>query len=434
MNAVEIIIRKKKGERLSDDEIRYMVEAYTAGEIPDYQMSALLMAICIKGLDEDETVCLTRVMKESGNVVDLSAIRGIKIDKHSTGGVGDKTTLILSPIAAACGVPVAKMSGRGLGFTGGTIDKLESVPGFSTAVAEGDFHRLVNDNGIAVIGQTAHIAPADKKIYALRDVTGTVDDLSLITSSIMSKKLASGADGIMLDVKCGRGAFMKTEDEAVRLAESMVKIGRADGKAMRAMISDMDQPLGRAVGNALEVREAIDVLKGKGSEDIREISVELAGHMINMAGISDTAEEGTDIARSALNDGRALEKFRTFIRAQGGDERIVDDDSLLPLSPLRTHVRAEKDGFVTSLDAMIIGEASSLTGAGRKTRDDEIDHGAGVYLDRKTGDAVAHGDVLCTLYSSDKDALEAAAAKAACAYEIGSGPVEPQALIKRIIK
>ena len=434
MNAVDIIIRKKNGEKLTDEDIRYMVEGYTVGDVPDYQMSSLLMAICLQGMDEDETVALTRIMKESGDIADLSAISGLKIDKHSTGGVGDKTTLILSPIAAACGVPVAKMSGRGLGFTGGTIDKLESIPGFSTTVEEADFYRLVNENGLAVIGQTAHIAPADKKIYALRDVTGTVDNLSLITASIMSKKLASGADGIVLDVKCGSGAFMKTEDEAFKLAESMVKIGRADGKLMRAVISDMEQPLGRTVGNSMEVREAIQVLKGRGDMDITDISVNLAGQMINLAGKAETADEGMEMASKTIEDGSALEKFKVFVRGQGGDDRVVDDESLLPLSHCTYQLIADRDGYVTSLDALSIGEASSLTGAGRLTKEDDIDHGAGIYLDRKLGDEVKKGDVLCTLYAGDDKILQSAAERAQKAYEIGNERIDPPQLIHRIIE
>jgi len=434
METVDIIVRKKNGQKLTHDEIRYMVDGYTDGTIPDYQMSSFLMAVCLRGLDEEETVDLTMIMKESGDVADLSAISGMKIDKHSTGGVGDKTTLILSPIAAACGVPVAKMSGRGLGFTGGTIDKLESIPGFSTTVEEKEFYRLVNDNGIAVIGQTAHIAPADKKIYALRDVTGTVDNISLITSSIMSKKLASGADGILLDVKCGKGAFMNNEEDAMLLAESMVRIGRSDGKIMRAIISDMDQPLGRAVGNSLEVREAIDVLKGDMSEDIAHISIELAGHMINMAGIASTPQEGVEMAKRAVEDGSALDKFKTFISGQGGDEKVVEDQDLMPVSSCEHQITADREGFVTSVDAMLIGEASSLTGAGRRKKEDAIDHGAGIYLEHKTGDRVKKGDVLCRLYSSDEALLGPAASTATRAYEIGDSYVEPPRLIKSIVE
>lgn len=434
MNPVDIILKKKNGRRLDRDELAYMVEGYTYGDVPDYQMSAFLMAVCFNGLNDDETVELTRIMKNSGDVADLSRIDGIKIDKHSTGGVGDKTTLILSPIVAACGVPVAKMSGRGLGFTGGTIDKLEAIPGFKTSIEEEDFYRLVNENHIAVIGQTAHIAPADKKIYALRDVTGTVDDLSLITSSIMSKKLASGSDGIVLDVKCGRGAFMKSEEDAVRLAESMVRIGRAEGKYMAALITDMDQPLGKTVGNSVEVRESIDVLKGRGPHDITEVSINLAGHMIYMGKGADSLEEGIEKARSTLDSGKALEKFRSFISGQGGDVNIVDDEALLPMSPIKREIRAEDEGYVISLDAMLIGEASGLTGAGRLRKEDEIDHGAGIVLEKKVGDRVSKGDVLCILYSSDEHKLAQASKKAAEAYKTGKSAPEMRPLIHRVIR
>ena len=444
MNTVELIMKKKEGKPLSYDELEYLVMGFTRGEIPDYQMSAFLMAVCLKGLDERETVDLTGIMRDSGDTADLSGIDGIKIDKHSTGGVGDKTTLILSPIVAACGVPVAKMSGRGLGFTGGTIDKLESIPGFLTTVEEEKFYRLVNENGLAVIGQTAHIAPADKKIYALRDVTGTVDNLSLITSSIMSKKLASGADGIMLDVKCGSGAFMKTEEDAIKLADSMVRIGKAQGKIMRAMVSDMNQPLGRTVGNSIEVREAIEVLKGKGEYDITEISVNLAGHMINMAGKADSAAEGIEMAREALGSGAALERFRAFVKGQDGDPAITDfglseiedgtKGQLLPLSECMIPVKAEKNGFVTALDALTIGEASQLAGAGRMKKEDNIDHGAGILLDKKIGDEVKAGDVLCRIYASSEQKLETALKMAQTAYEIGSDEIDPPELIRRIIE
>ena len=434
MNAVEIIIKKKNGEILSEEELKYMIEGFTSGDIPDYQMSAFLMAICLKDLNEDETVDFTRIMKDSGDIADLSAIRGMKIDKHSTGGVGDKTTLILSPIAATCGVPIAKMSGRGLGFTGGTIDKLESIPGFRTSIEESEFHKLVNDNGIAVIGQTAHIAPADKKIYALRDVTGTVDNLSLITASIMSKKLASGADGIILDVKCGKGAFMKTEEDALELADMMVRIGRAHGKAMKALITDMDQPLGDAVGNALEVREAISVLKGEGAHDITDLSVNLAGHMIHMGGQAESAEAGISMAQQAIADGRALDKFREFVTGQGGDSSIIDNEDLLPSSTMSIEIKAHEKGFVSGLDAMIIGEASRICGAGRFTKDDVIDFGAGILLNRKIGDAVEKGDVLCTLYGSDETKLENAVECAAEAYEFSSKPVEKPELIRKIVE
>ncbi len=433
MNTVDIIIKKRDGHRLSGEELRYLVEGYCSGEIPDYQMSAFLMAVYFRGMDKEETVDLTRIMKNSGDVADLTKIRGIKIDKHSTGGVGDKTTLIVGPVAAACGVPVAKMSGRGLGFTGGTVDKMEAIPGFQVSIPEEQFYDLVNRNGIAVIGQTAHIAPADKKIYALRDVTGTVENLSLITSSIMSKKLASGSDGILLDVKCGSGAFMKNEEDACELAEMMVQIGRADGKKTMAAITDMDQPLGRAIGNSLEVLEAIQVLKGEGPEDITELSVLLSGMMIHMSGLAASAEEGSEKARQALADGSALEKFRTFVAGQGGDPAITEDPGLLPLSSSRLTIRAERAGFIQAMDAESIGRASQMTGAGREKKEDSIDHGAGIYLERKVGDSVAGGDVLATLYGEDPQKLQAAADLAAAAIRIGDEKPQMRPLIHRII-
>ncbi len=428
-NTIEIITAKREGKKLTESQIRHMVDGYTEGTIPDYQMSAFLMAAFLRGLDREETVLLTRVMKESGDVADLTAIDGIKIDKHSTGGVGDKTTLICGPIAAACGVPVAKMSGRGLGFTGGTVDKMESIPGFQTSLPQEDFFRLVNENGISVIGQTAHIAPADKKIYALRDVTGTVDNLSLITSSVMSKKLASGADGILLDVKCGRGAFMKTEEDARQLAELMVEIGQADGKKTMALITDMNQPLGKAVGNALEIREVIDVLIGQGPEDITTLSLQLAGLMIYMGEQADTPEEGLAKAEEALRSGQGLEVFRKFVAGQGGDPAVTEKEELLPLSERSVQLTANSCGFVHELDAMLIGEASQMTGAGRETKEDEIDHGAGILLNKKIGDPVAEGEALCTLFGSDENKLRSAMEKAASAFVIKEGEPDIPALI-----
>lgn len=433
MNTIEIITAKRDGKELSEEEIRFLVEGYTAGDIPDYQMSAFLMAVYFRGMSREETIRLTRAMKESGDVADLSAVRGLKIDKHSTGGVGDKTTLIVGPIAAACGIPVAKMSGRGLGFTGGTVDKMESIPGFQTSIPEEDFFRLVNENGIAVIGQTAHIAPADKKIYALRDVTATVDNLSLITSSIMSKKLASGADGILLDVKWGSGAFMQTKEEAKKLARLMVEIGQADGKKTMAVITDMNQPLGQAVGNGLEVRESIRVLKGEGPEDITELSVYLAGLMIRMGEKAESAEEGIEKAKAALKEGRALEKFRLFVAGQGGNPEITEREELLPAGGERLEITADRKGFLTRLDARTIGLASQLTGAGREKKEDGIDHGAGIMLHKKIGDPVEPGEALCTLYGSDREKVKRAAELARDAFGTGQTRPELPELIAEVI-
>lgn len=434
MNTVELITKKRDGGELSREEIRFLVKGFTEGSIPDYQMSAFLMAVYFQGMSREETVWLTQEMKESGDIADLSGIEGIKIDKHSTGGVGDKTTLIVGPLAAACGIPVAKMSGRGLGFTGGTVDKLESIPGFQTTLAEEDFFRQVNECGISVIGQTAHIAPADKKIYALRDVTATVENLSLITSSIMSKKLASGSDGILLDVKCGSGAFMKNEEDARKLAELMVEIGKADGKKTMAVITDMNQPLGNAVGNSLEVREAIDVLRGEGPDDITRLSLELAGRMIYMGGCAGSPEDGIAKAEQALHSGAGLEKFRQFVAGQGGDPQIADDPEKLPLSRLSAQVTAEKTGYITSIDAMGIGLASQHTGAGRQTKEESIDHGAGILLHRKTGDHVKAGEALCTLYSDEEVKLGLALEEARKSIQIGDQePLRPE-LIHGVIE
>ncbi len=441
MNTVEVITKKRNGIILSDEEIRYMVNGYTDGSIPDYQMAAFLMAVYFQGMNKEETIALTDFMRRSGDTVDLSGIEGIKVDKHSTGGVGDKTTLIVGPLASACGVPVAKMSGRGLGFTGGTVDKLESIPGFHTSMEECDFINQVNQRGIAVIGQTGHIAPADKKIYALRDVTGTVENLSLITSSIMSKKLASGSDAILLDVKCGSGAFMKTEEEAEKLGRLMVEIGNSSGKKTMAIISDMEQPLGNAVGNALEVMEAIDVLKGKGPEDITELSLQLAGMMVYLGGAAGTAgldmeegmAKGREAAAKALASGDALERFKSFVSGQGGNPAIADDYGLLPQAGIAIDVPAKADGYIHGLDAMKIGLASQHTGAGREKKEDSVDLSAGIVLRRKCGDEVRRGDILCTLYGNDLEKTERAAGEAAEAFAIDQIRPEPRLLIKKII-
>ena len=433
MNTVDIIIKKRNGVELDEAEIRYIITGYTSGEIPDYQMAAFLMAVYFRGMSRAETVEMTDIMRTSGDVVDLSGIRGVKVDKHSTGGVGDKTTLIVGPIAAACGIRVAKMSGRGLGFTGGTIDKLESIPGFRTVLEDSEFIDDVNERGIAVIGQTKHIAPADKKIYALRDVTGTVESLSLITSSIMSKKLASGSDAILLDVKCGSGAFMKTQAEAEKLTELMVDIGKAGGKKTMAAITYMDQPLGCAVGNALEVREAIEVLKGTGPDDITELSVKLAGMMIYMGDMAGSVEEGTEKARQALCNGSALEKFRQFVEGQGGEPGIIEDVSLLPSAESSADVKADKDGYVYHIDAMKIGIASQHTGAGREKKEDDIDLSAGILLHKKAGEKVKKGEVLCTIYGNSVKKSMNILEEVRDAVKISHIPPEPYRLIKKII-
>ena len=434
MNAVDIIVKKRDGGVLTKEEIEYMVMGYTEGSIPDYQMAAFLMSVFFSRMNDMETRALTAVMRDSGDVMDLSAIEGIKVDKHSTGGVGDKTTLIVAPLAASCGVPIAKMSGRGLGFTGGTVDKLESIPGFRVSMSSDQFIRQVNECGIAVIGQTGHIAPADKKIYALRDVTGTVENLSLITSSIMSKKLAAGSDAILLDVKCGSGAFMKTQEDAEALAELMVSIGNSSGKVTAAVITDMDQPLGRAVGNGLEVREAIEVLKGLGPKDITELSVNLAGLMIFMGGRAKTEADGMKMAQEALTSGRGLAKFADFVEGQGGDPAVIHDHSLLPQSSVEMELTAKEDGYVESIDAMRRGMASQHTGAGRERKEDDVDLSAGLYLHRKAGDKVKTGDVICSVYGNNVKKVEKALEEAGNAVKIGEVKKEAGTLIKKIIR
>lgn len=434
MNMVDIILKKREGGKLSEQEIIFFINGYTDGSIPDYQASALLMAIYFKGMDQEETYQLTKAMKNSGEVIDLSSIKGIKVDKHSTGGVGDKTTLVVGPLAAACGVPIAKMSGRGLGFTGGTVDKMESIPGFKTSIESDLFIELVNRVGLSVIGQTAHIAPADKKIYALRDVTATVDNLSLITSSIMSKKLASGSDAIVLDVKCGNGAFMENIEDATTLGQLMVDIGTSDGKKTIAVITDMSQPLGRAVGNSNEVIEAIETLKGRGPEDITELSLTLAGIMIFAGGKASSMEAGHVMAKEVLDNGKALEKLRLFIEGQGGDSKVVENYSLFPQFKEKIDVLAKSDGYVWSIEARSIGLASQHSGAGRATKEDQIDLSAGIYIGKKVGAKVVKGDVLVSVYGMDRDKIVKGAQEAEKAFKISQEQPEAKKLIIKILE
>ncbi len=434
MNMNDIIYKKRQGGELNQAEITYFVNGYTEGSIPDYQIAALLMAIYFQKMSKEETYQLTKAMKDSGEVVDLSGICGIKVDKHSTGGVGDKTTLIVGPLAAACGVPIAKMSGRGLGFTGGTVDKMESIPGLKTTVEASSFMEQVNRVGLAVIGQTAHIAPADKKIYALRDVTSTVDNLSLITSSIMSKKLASGSDAIILDVKCGNGAFMEQFDDACELGSLMVEIGKADGKNTIALITDMNQPLGCAVGNSLEVMEAIDTLKGKGPKDIEALSLHLSAYMIYAGKKAASPEEGLVLAKKALENGTALKKLAEFIEGQGGNSHVIEDYSLFPQASCQKEVKAQVSGFIISIAARTIGLASQHTGAGRSTKEDDIDLSAGIVLHKKVGDAVQIGDVLAVILGNDSEKIHLGAVEAIKAFQIGSEKPKEEPLIKRIIQ
>ena len=433
MNMNDIIYKKREGEKLTKEEIEYFIEGYVKGEIPDYQASALLMAIFFKKMDKEETFLLTNAMRFSGDTIDLSSIRGKKVDKHSTGGVGDKTTLVVTPIAAACGVPIAKMSGRGLGFTGGTVDKMESIPGFRTSLEPDEFLNQVNDIGISVIGQTAHITPADKMLYALRDVTATVDNFSLIASSIMSKKLAAGSDAIVLDVKCGNGAFMENFHDAVTLGKLMCEIGNSAGKKTVAVITDMSQPLGKAVGNSLEVIEAIETLKGHGPDDITQLSLNLAGIMVYVGGKASTVEEGIKLAEEALKSGRALKKLENFIKRQNGDERVIYDYTLFPKYSCTKELLAKEKGFVAGINARTIGLASQHTGAGRATKEDSIDLAAGIVLNKKVGDKVVEGDVLATIYGNDEVKLENAVEQAKEAFIIKEGRPEKSILIKEIL-
>lgn len=399
MNMVELIRKKKLSQPLTTAEIQYIIEGYTAGSIPDYQMAAWLMAVWFKGMSESETSDLTLAMARSGKMVDLSPIAGIKVDKHSTGGVGDKISLIVAPLVAHVGVPIAKMSGRGLGHTGGTIDKLEAIPGFSTQLTNEQFVTNVNQIKLALIGQSVQLAPADKLIYALRDVTATVDSIPLIASSIMSKKIASGADAIVLDVKVGTGAFMKTVAEARQLAETMVQIGQRLGRNTVAVITDMSQPLGYEVGNASEVREAIEVLAGRGPEDLRTISLTIAAHMAVLGGAYGTYEEAQSQLQAHLDQGSALDTFKQFIIAQGGDPLIVDHPERLPQAGVQTELAATHSGYISAIDAEKIGLAAMLLGAGRQQKDDQIDLAAGITLRKKTGDAVREGESLCVMHS-----------------------------------
>lgn len=433
MDMYEIIRTKRDGEKLTKEQIEFFVQKSVCGEIPDYQISALLMAIFLNKMDEEETLQLTRTMKESGSVLDLSDIQGIKIDKHSTGGIGDKATLIAAPIAAAAGVPVAKMSGRGLGFTGGTIDKLESIPGYKTDIAVEDFMRQVNSCGIALIGQTKEVASVDKIFYALRDVTATVDNISLIASSILSKKLALGSDGILFDIKCGEGAFMKNLRDAEDLGRLMVETVRKEGKKAMAVISDMNQPLGRAVGNSIEVIESIEVLKGKGPEDITELSLTLAGLMIYMGEKVETPDMGIKKAREVWNNGSALDKFKNLIDSQGGNSEVCDDYSLMPSSNFEVEYLSRNTGYVKNIKGDLIGRSAMHTGAGRLLAGDEISYGSGIYMIKKVGEFVEKGDVLCKIYTDDRGKLELVEGELEKAFEFSRDKVLPGELIKKII-
>ena len=400
MRMVDIIEKKRDGQELTTAEINFFIEGYTKGEIPDYQASALAMAIYFQDMNDRERADLTRAMVESGDTIDLSAIDGVKVDKHSTGGVGDTTTLVLAPLVASLGVPVAKMSGRGLGHTGGTIDKLESIAGFHVELTREQFIDLVNRDKVAVIGQSGNLTPADKKLYALRDVTGTVNSIPLIASSIMSKKIAAGADAIVLDVKTGDGAFMKTQEDAEELAHAMVRIGNHVGRKTIAIISDMSQPLGFAIGNALEVKEAIETLQGKGPKDLTELVLTLGSQMVILAGKAKTSEEAKEMLLDAIHSGKALAKFKEFLANQGGDASIVDDLIKLPQAKYKIELPAKQSGYISRMVADEIGVASMILGAGRATKEDVIDLAVGLVLHKKVGDKVEEGESILTIYSN----------------------------------
>lgn len=419
MRMYDVILKKRQGIELTDSELQWLIHGYVAGDIPDYQMSAFLMAVIFKGMTPKELGAFTMAMAHSGDMVDLSAIKGIKVDKHSTGGVGDKTTLVIASLVAACGGVVAKMSGRGLGHTGGTIDKMESIPGLRTELSEEEFRNQVNNIGVAVIGQSSNIAPADKKIYALRDVTATVDSIPLIASSIMSKKLASGADAILLDVKVGSGAFMKTIDDARLLAQAMVDIGNANGRIVKAVITDMDRPLGQAIGNALEIAEVIQTLKGRGPQDLTHECLVMATHLLVMSEKGDY-DNCYSMVQTALQNGAGLAKLRELIVAQGGKGQVVDDTSLLGSARFTYDIRASKAGYIAHMNTEDCGIASVMLGAGRIVKDGPIDMTAGIVMHKKTGDAVAAGDVLATLYANDESLFEGAEKAYVQALTIGT--------------
>lgn len=403
MRMIDIIEKKRDGHTLTTEEINFFIDGYVKGDIPDYQASSLAMAIYFQDMNDDERAALTMAMVNSGDMIDLSDIKGVKVDKHSTGGVGDTTTLVLAPLVAAVDVPVAKMSGRGLGHTGGTIDKLEAIDGFHVEIDEATFVKLVNENKVAVVGQSGNLTPADKKLYALRDVTGTVNSIPLIASSIMSKKIAAGADAIVLDVKTGSGAFMKTLEDAEALAHAMVRIGNNVGRNTMAIISDMNQPLGRAIGNALELQEAIDTLKGQGPKDLTELVLTLGSQMVVLANKAETLEEARALLIEAINSGAALEKFKTFIKNQGGDETVIDHPERLLQAQYQIEYKAKKSGYVTELVSNDIGVASMMLGAGRLTKEDDIDLAVGIVLNKKIGDKVEEGESLLTIHSNRQD-------------------------------
>jgi pyrimidine-nucleoside phosphorylase len=434
MRAYNIILKKRNKKALSLEELKFMIQGNIDGQIPDYQMSALLMAIFLNGMDKKETSFLTKAMIESGDEIDLSSINGIKVDKHSTGGVGDKTSIVLAPLVASLGVKVPKISGRGLGHTGGTIDKLESIPGFSVDMTEKEFINNVNHIGLAIGGQTKNLVPADKKLYALRDVTATVDNISLIAASIMSKKLVSGADAILLDVKTGSGSFTPIKEDAFSLAKEMIDIGDLMGRNTVAVVTNMDEPLGNAIGNALELKESIETLQGKGPDDLRELCIELGTEMLILSGKYDKREDAVDELINALDNGLAWNKFREFVKIQGGDLSYIDEPEKLPLSPLTKDIVAVNEGYIHELTAREIGEVSLTLGAGRKVKEDKIDHGSGIILYKKVGDKVSKGEKIASLYSESEEMLNKASDKLERSIKVGNEFVPPNKLIHGIVK
>lgn len=435
MRMTELIIKKRDGQSLSKEEIEYFVKGYVAGDIPDYQAAAFLMAVYFRGMDAEETAALTLAMAYSGEMVDLSDIPGIKVDKHSTGGVGDTTTLVVAPLVAACGVPVAKMSGRGLGHTGGTLDKLESIPGFSVRKSMEDFISLVQKNNLAVVGQSERLVPADRKLYALRDVTGTVENLSLIASSIMSKKIAAGADAILLDVKTGDGAFLEKEEEAFVLAQEMVSIGTQVDRETVALVTDMNEPLGSAVGNALEVREAIEILQGERTGRLLTVCIALGAEMLTLGGVCASAKEGKEKLEKTLRSGQGLARFAAMIEAQGGDPRVAEDTDLLPQARERADILSEEDGYIADIRTRSIGGAASLLGAGRRVKEDTIDPAVGFWMHVRAGDRVEKGAPLATIYYNDPDRMAEAERMLKEAIIIEeSAPVKHPLLYGRVTK
>ncbi|MCH4888835.1 pyrimidine-nucleoside phosphorylase [Acidaminobacter sp. JC074] len=430
MRMYDIIAKKKHGEKLTDEEFDFFINGYINDEIPEYQVSALLMAIYFQGLSREETVALTHKVMHSGDVIDLSDIEGIKVDKHSSGGVGDTTTLVLAPLVSSCGVPVAKMSGRGLGHTGGTLDKLEAIEGFNIHLKIDEFVNQVNKNKVSVIGQTKNIAPADKKLYALRDVTATVDNIGLIAASIMSKKLAAGSDKIVLDVKVGSGAFVKELDGAIELAQEMVNIGTDMGRETVAIITSMEQPLGYAIGNANEVREAIDVLKGQGPDDLRDLCVKFASTMVHLGGGADSFEAAKEMVLENLSNGKALEKMVEFVTAQGGNKENILNPDTLPTSDIVREIKADKTGYIKAIQSDDIGIAAMILGAGRETMDDVLDMGAGIYFNKKIGDYVEAGEVLGTLMTNKAEKIDEAIQMTLDALEYSETEVAKSQLIK----